>query len=136
MRQSKSYCIGFLFACLSFAITIYLGWTLNDTPLTEWATWDIQWSNNWLWMSTLDYYGAAACLSAIVIATESQLRGMLWTVSFLLLGSPMCCIYVAYRCFFFKSIGLRSDTGDGMQEEIRRWGRYSSTAQDERSTNL
>ena len=125
--------MGFLFACLASGITIYLCLTLNETPLTEWATWDIQWSNNWLWMSTLDYYGAATCLTAIALSSEAQLPGLLWTVGFMVLGSPVCCAYVCYRCFYFKNLELSSNSnGDGQHQR----GRYSMAARDESSAAL
>jgi hypothetical protein len=57
-------------------------------------------------MSTLDYYGAAICLSVIALHSEKVPLGVLWSLGFCLLGSPVCCLYVANRCFT-KSIVLR-----------------------------
>jgi hypothetical protein len=134
MMDSKAFVIGSLFACIGGGIAVYLCLTLYETPLTDWATEDIRWSNNWLWMSTLDYYGAAACVSAVALSTETQrLRGLLWTAGFMLLGSPVCCAYVAYRCFFFKSLALANESGRAAREEYQRVNRYSRAARDEKS---
>ena len=106
--------VGFFFALLAACITIDLLITLSKTPLFAWATWDIEWSNNWLWYSTVDYYGAALCFSAIVMSTEKSYLGVMWTVGFMLLGSPVCCIYITYRSFCFKTLEL---SGYGGRDE-------------------
>lgn len=58
---------------------------------------DIQWTKEWLYMAVLDYYGAALCLSAIAIASEGCVFGTFWALGFCVLGSPVCCCYIAHR---------------------------------------
>ncbi len=57
-------------------------------------------------MTILDYYGVAACLSAIAIYSEDVPYGALWAIGFCLLGSPVACLYIVIR-LLFKSISLR-----------------------------
>ena len=61
------------------------------------AVQDLDWTNQWLMMSVADYYGAATCLCAIAVASESWPLGFLWCIGFFTLGSPVCCLYCAQR---------------------------------------
>ena len=47
--------------------------------------------------SFLDYYGVAMCLVVIALINEQLLYGILWSLGFCLLGSPVCCGYIIYR---------------------------------------
>jgi hypothetical protein len=66
------------------------------------------WTREWLYMTIIDYEGAALCLGLIAIFSEPYYLGFLWALTFCLLGSPFCCVYVAYR-LYFKSISLKDD---------------------------
>jgi hypothetical protein len=48
--------------------------------------------------TTLDYYGAAFPLCAVILVTESSaVAGAIWAIGVLLLGSPVACAWVANR---------------------------------------
>ena len=58
---------------------------------------DLDWTKQWLITTVVDYYGAAICLCVITLLSEPFPNGILWSIGFLLLGSPVCCLYCAYR---------------------------------------
>jgi len=98
-----------VFSLIGFGIFSYLCFMLLEFPLFDWAVTDINWTREWLYMTCIDYEGAALCLAIIAIYSESNVFiGILWGLSFCLLGSPCCCAYIVYR-LLFKSIVL-SDT--------------------------
>ena len=70
---------------------------MSEFPLTDWAVNDIDWTRQWLYMTVVDYYGAAVCLVVIALLNEPILYGVLWGLGFCLLGSPICCSYMIYR---------------------------------------
>lgn len=110
-RDSGVAC-GFLLAAIG--ILIYLWTILSIYPLTDWAFTSLEWCQAWLAYSTLDYYGAAACLCAICLySEESVILGILWSLSFCLLGAPACMAYVCYRLFVH---------GNGLALEGRKAG--------------
>lgn len=67
---------------------------------------DINWTREWLMMTVLDYYGVAFCLAVIVVGSEDMPYGVLWSLGFCLLGSPIACLYIVYR-LYYKGISLR-----------------------------
>ena len=98
-----------VFGLMGLGISCYLSFMLIEFPLFDWAITDINWTREWLYMTCIDYEGAALCLGIIAISSESNIFiGILWSFGFCLLGSPVCCAYIVYRCLF-KSIVL-SDT--------------------------
>lgn len=97
------------FSCVGACMTLYLISVQRGNPLFSWATWDIDWVNAWLWMSVLDYYCCCACLSVIVAHSEAKWSHVFaWITGFCLLGSPVCCAYVVYRCVYHKGLMLES----------------------------
>jgi hypothetical protein len=51
-----------------------------------------------LGMQVVDYYGVAACLCGIVVATGGlKLSTALWCSGILLLGSPVACVFMIWR---------------------------------------
>jgi hypothetical protein len=58
---------------------------------------NLEWTKNWLIATVIDYYGAATCLCVIALLSEPMLQGLAWSTGFLLLGSPICCLYCIYR---------------------------------------
>jgi len=108
----KNKNIALYFSVVGGFVTVYLMMVQNDHPLFSWATWDIEWVNAWLWMSVLDYYCCCACLSVIVAHTEAKWsHALAWITGFCLLGSPVCCAYVVYRCLSRKGLTLESGPG-------------------------
>eukprot|EP01041_Mallomonas_annulata_P012418 gene12418-26120_t len=80
-------------------------------PLFPFQTSNIDWTREWLFMTVLDYYGAALSLAAVAIFSEPPIFAILWTLGFCLLGSPICCAYVVYR-IYSKSLVLRESEYD------------------------
>jgi len=103
-----------IYALLGLLVTIKIMMTQNEFPLFDFATWDIQWSNAWLWTSVVDFYGAALCFSAIIIATEkNSLHGLFWVILLCSLGSPVSCAYICYRCVYHRTLELSHSNGNG-----------------------
>lgn len=96
--------LGFLL--FGSAILVYLCSVLAVFPLFDWAFTDLHWCQAWLWMTVVDYYGVACCLAAVAIYSESLVLGILWSLGFMLLGSPVCCAYVCYRLVIHGGLSL------------------------------
>ena len=85
------------FALVGVVCTSLLTKTLMDYPLWNWSVDDLAWVQAWLKMTVIDYYGAALVLSGIAILDEGPCEGLLWSLGFCILGSPVCCVYMVYR---------------------------------------
>jgi len=108
--------IALAFFVFGLGILIYLSLILYSYPLFSFATHDIGWSNAWLYMTVLDYYGAALCLAAIALSSEPIVLGLCWSVGFCLLGSPVCCAYIVYRCLIFQNLSLDDSRSRNLHE--------------------
>jgi len=76
-------------------------------PLFAWDFTNLDWCQVWLGYSVLDYYGASACLCAICLYSEESLvLGLVWSLSFCLLGCPACMFWVCYRLVIHGSLTL------------------------------
>lgn len=106
LARNKS--IALIVTLIGIGIFSYLCVMLTYFPLFAFAINDLIWTREWLYMTILDYEGAAMCLSLIAIFSEPYYLGFLWAIAFCLLGSPFCCVYIAYR-LYFKSICLKDD---------------------------
>jgi hypothetical protein len=95
--SKKEYVVALLFLFIGIGIASMLMTVLYYYPLTYWAVNDISWTKTWLFMTVVDYYGSTFCLCSIAILNESGITGILWSLGFCLLGSPVCCAYVIYR---------------------------------------
>ena len=86
----------FIYSLLLFVSFCALSYTLRAHPLWPLRLDDNEWVRAWLKMTVLDYYGAALALSGIALAEQGLKAGILWSVGFCLLGSPVCCAYMLY----------------------------------------
>lgn len=100
-----NYALSLLYLIFGLYIFCYLNFMLIRYPLFDFSVTDIDWTREWLYMTVLDYYGVALCLSLVALKSEPILNGILWSLAFCLLGSPTCCLYVVYR-LLFKSLTL------------------------------
>ena len=108
-KKKLSMIQAFVFLLMAIGVTFYLVILLSKYPLFDFSTQDITWVNEWLKFSVIDFEGAALCLSLIAINSEKILFfGVLWSVGFCLLGSPICFAYVIYR-LTCKSLTLHDD---------------------------
>mmetsp|Transcript_5928 Transcript_5928/g.6049 ORF Transcript_5928/g.6049 Transcript_5928/m.6049 type:complete len:139 (+) Transcript_5928:100-516(+) len=97
------------FSLLALSLAIAIGVTCQSYPLFPFKVNDLEWSKNWLIATVIDYYGAATCLCVIALLSEPALyMGIIWSIGFLLLGSPICCLYCIYR-LVFKSLALKDE---------------------------
>jgi hypothetical protein len=79
----------FTSAVSALAIFVYLSDILYRYPLFDWAFTDLNWTQEWLIMTVIDYYGLALAMTVVVIFSEESLvKGILWSLAFCLLGSP------------------------------------------------
>jgi hypothetical protein len=102
--------VALVFLLFGVAILTYLSTILSLYPLFDWATNDLQWVRAWLYMSVLDYYGASICLCCIAFYSETAILAVVWSLGFLLLGSPVCCAYICYRLVIHGPLSLDSQT--------------------------
>ena len=86
---------------LSFYTLVFLaaGFTITSTsysyPLFPFQSDSLDWCKNWLVATVIDYYGAALCLCGVILSSEETwFQGLMWTTGCLLLGSPICCLWV------------------------------------------
>ena len=101
MTPTTKFTIGF-YAVLFLTTLIMLCQTLAKFPLFPFQMDSLDWTAAWLITTIVDYYGACLCFSGVVIGTEESIvKGILWALSFCLLGSPVCCLWVVlhlWRC--------------------------------------
>ena len=57
----------------------------------------LSWCRSWLLAVLANYYGACVCLCGIILSSETPLCGVLWCTGCCLVGTPMCCAYLASR---------------------------------------
>mmetsp|Transcript_12481 Transcript_12481/g.33400 ORF Transcript_12481/g.33400 Transcript_12481/m.33400 type:complete len:121 (+) Transcript_12481:36-398(+) len=107
---------------LALGITIFaaLSLTLYHYPLFPLQTDRLDWSVAWLGMTVIDYYGAAVCLCAIIMATERMVPAVTWCVLCLLFGSPFCCAYMLHRLAWSRDLALRSPSQDPMKATLTK----------------
>ena len=98
------------FYAILFVVTLAtIASTLAMFPLFPLQLDSIEWSNKWLGTTVIDYYGACLCFSGVVISSEdSYVRGFLWVLSFNMLGSPFCCLWVLARIYRGDHLRLES----------------------------
>lgn len=69
----------------------------------------LAWCRAWLYTTVFDYYGAALCLSGVIIASERPFTAALWVAGCCLLGTPACCAWVIARLCRHGTLRLRSE---------------------------
>eukprot|EP00892_Ulva_mutabilis_P005553 jgi/Ulvmu1/336/UM001_0340.1 len=86
------------YSVLCVALVIAMIITLARSPLFPFQMSNLDWTQDWLIFSVIDYYGVSLCFCGIILATESlSITGALWVLGVLLLGSPIACVYMAVR---------------------------------------
>ena len=94
---TRTIAMGF-YGILFLATTLVLSLTLSKEPLFPFRPEDLGWTYAWLVMTVFDYYGACLCFCGVVFSSEpSRIVGAAWCAGFLLLGSPVCCVWVLLR---------------------------------------
>lgn len=107
--MNREQTVAFAFFLFGLGILIYLCTLLSIYPLFDWAIHDINWTQAWLYMTILDYYGVAVCLAVITLYSETLLLACIWSLGFFLLGSPVCTIYMCYRLLIHGTVSLESN---------------------------
>jgi hypothetical protein len=97
LNKRANLIVAILVTLVGVGILGYLSTVLIYFPLFDWALTDIVWTREWLFMTIIDYYGAAFCLVVITFFNEPVLLAVVWSLGFCLLGSPVCCFYIVYR---------------------------------------
>ena len=96
----------FFYLALGTACLSALALTLQAQPLFPFQLDSLPWSNAWLIMTVGDYYGSALCLRGFIVATEPAAQAAAWSLGCLLLGSPVCCLYMLYRLHYRRTLRL------------------------------
>ena len=101
MNPTTKFATGF-YAGLFIVTLTMLCRTLANYPLFPFQMDSLDWTSAWLVTTIVDYYGACLCFCGVVLGTEENiLKGLLWAISFCLLGSPVCCLWMVlhlWRC--------------------------------------
>lgn len=75
-------------------------------PLFPLQTDSLEWNRTWLLTTCADYWVCCFCLCGIIVSSEPALPALLWVLGCNLLGSPVCCLYVAHRALRAGSLQL------------------------------
>jgi len=104
--------ISFTFYCALFLGTLLaISNTCYHYPLIPFQMNNQEWTSAWLIATVIDYYGSTLCFAGIVLASEPHWKtGGLWIISFLLLGSPCCCLYMCLKLWHTGSIKLEASS--------------------------
>ena len=94
------------YTVLLIGCTAAIGLTCWSYPLFPFRLDSLVWTSSWLLATVADYYGAALCLSGVILASERFPAGPLWVAGCLLLGSPVCCLWVLHRLRRHGTLGL------------------------------
>jgi hypothetical protein len=100
------YSAYFLYAFSTISLALY------NYPLFPLKLHDLEWSNVWLVVGVIDYYGACLCLCGVILSSERDWRvGVGWVLGCCLLGSPVCCAWVLQRVFKGGASALQLPVG-------------------------
>lgn len=94
-KKTKRNLIVAFYAVLAALFTPWVIYTLVAQPLFPLNSDSLTWSNAWLMTTVLDYYIVCLCFCGVVIASEKNFfLTIIWLLTFLLLGSPFCCLWI------------------------------------------
>jgi len=85
------------FPFLGIIFTGLFWWVCSDFPMLPAQFEDVDWGQRWLFTAIIDYYTIAACLVGIMLASETCIRGLVWSSLILSLGAPFACLYLVSR---------------------------------------
>ena len=106
LPKERLWGAAFFYLVLGVACFSALAITLQAQPLFPFQLDSLPWSNAWLIMTVGDYYGSALCLCGFIVATEPAAQAAAWSLGGLLLGSPVCCLYMLYRLHYHRTLRL------------------------------
>ena len=106
LPKERLWGAAFFYLVLGVACFTALALTLQAQPLFPFQLDSLPWSNAWLIMTVGDYYGSALCLCGFIVATEPAAQAAAWSLGCLLLGSPVCCLYMLYRLHYHRTLRL------------------------------
>ena len=95
------------YSSLAVAFIGVLGYSCYYQPLFPFDLDSLEWCKLWLGTTVGDYYLVVASLSAIVIATENWILGIMWVLGMCLLGSPVACLYIAFKVLKGSNLKIR-----------------------------
>lgn len=99
MKKVKKNSLIIFFLLLGAGLTFAIGVTSYFFPLwdLQTASYDLEWTRSWLWVTVGDYLGAISTLGIIAILSEPFPWGWFWLLGFFVGGGPICCCYAIYR---------------------------------------
>jgi hypothetical protein len=99
-----------VYAFLGLSVFVYLAVTLHAFPLFDWNFTNIHWTQAWLVMTVVDYYGSTLCLCGIVMYTEPNiLYGLVWSLLMCLLGSPFACLWICLKLMTHHTLKIEKE---------------------------
>jgi len=95
------------YGVLGVGCFLYLSSVLMTQPLFPFQMQNLAWTQEWLLMTVLDYYGGVLPLCGIVLASEgNRIVALAWVVAILLLGSPFACAWVVWRLLKHQTLRM------------------------------
>lgn len=103
------------FSWLLLTVTAYFLWLLLSTlkryPLQKFDFDDAEFSKNWLYVTTLDWFLVTLCFSVVVMYTEeSSTAGLIWCGAACIFGAPVFVVYLLLRYHSHNSLALVQKT--------------------------
>lgn len=103
---------------LMFAGTFLFNWL--DYPLLPLQLQDVEWLQCWLLNSVLNFYTCALCFIAVVLASESCPKGVVWMFLILTIGAPCACAYLVPWVCKHGSLSLLTMQDGGFDHDTGR----------------
>lgn len=104
------------YAIIALAFSAVFVRAYSAQPLLPVQPENAKWSSTWLVTAVLDYYTLSACLCGVIVSTEREwLHGLLWCLSFLLLGAPFACAWVVSHVWFGDGTLEVAPVGNGFK---------------------
>lgn len=116
---SAKIAVNFFYGCLFLVVTFVIGRTQYLYSLFPIQYDNFEWNQAWLVASVFDFYGVCLCFAGVVLSSESSwIKGIVWIIGFVTLGSPVCCIWVLLRIRNHGSLRLMSSSSDAPRRDV------------------
>jgi len=106
MSPASKYASLAFFGFLALAYAVLFLWTWAQYPFLPPQADNASWAALWLLTWVVNYYTAAFCLCAVIVASESCGAAALWSFLILAFGAPFACAYIVYRVTRTRTLSL------------------------------